>query len=224
MSRKRKLQIVIDLIMTLLLPLLMTYSLIGEIAHEWIGTSMLLLFVAHHILNYQWFRTMFQGHYRPVRILNTAVNLLLFIDILFQGISGIVMSRQVFSFLNIQQGASLARVVHLLGAYWGFVLMSIHIGLHWNAMLGHIKKSKKESKWIHFFARILCIGISVYGIYAFITRKISDYMILKTQFVFFDFNEPIMRFLMDYVAMIVLFATLGYYLSKLLARIESHWK
>ena len=200
----------------------MAYSLIGETAHEWIGTSMLLLFVAHHILNYRWFRTLFKGRYRPVRIMNTAVNFLLLIDILFQGISGIVMSRQVFSFLNIQQGASLARIVHLLGAYWGFVLMSIHIGLHWNTMLGHMKKPMKESKWIHFAARFLCIGISVYGIYAFITRQISDYMLLKTQFAFFDFNEPIMRFLMDYVAMIVLFATLGYYLSKLLARIEAN--
>lgn len=208
--------------MTTLLPLLMAYSLIGETAHEWIGTSMLLLFVAHHILNYRWFRTLFKGRYRPVRIMNTAVNFLLLIDILFQGISGIVMSRQVFSFLNIQQGASLARIVHLLGAYWGFVLMSIHIGLHWNTMLGHMKKTMKESKWIHFAARFLCIGISVYGIYAFITRQISDYMLLKTQFAFFNFNEPIIRFLMDYVAMIVLFATLGYYLSKLLARIEAN--
>lgn len=208
--------------MTTLLPLLMAYSLIGETAHEWIGTSMLLLFVAHHILNYRWFRTLFKGRYRPVRIMNTAVNFLLLIDILFQGISGIVMSRQVFSFLNIQQGASLARIVHLLGAYWGFVLMSIHIGLHWNTMLGHMKKPMKESKWIHFAARFLCIGISVYGIYAFITRQISDYMLLKTQFAFFNFNEPIIRFLMDYVAMIVLFATLGYYLSKLLARIEAN--
>ena len=183
---------------------------------------MLLLFVAHHILNYRWFRTLFKGRYRPVRIMNTAVNFLLLIDILFQGISGIVMSRQVFSFLNIQQGASLARVVHLPGAYWGFALMSIHIGLHWNTMLGHMKKSMKESKWIHFAARFLCIGISVYGIYAFITRQISDYMLFKTQFAFFNFNEPIIRFLMDYVAMIVLFATLGYYLSKLLARIEAN--
>ena len=111
MNRKRTLQIVIDLSMTILLPLLMTYSLIGETAHEWIGASMLLLFIAHHILNYRWFRSLFKGRCSPVRILNTAVNLLLLIDVLLQGISGIVMSRQVFSFLNIQQGASFARVV-----------------------------------------------------------------------------------------------------------------
>ena len=220
MSRKRKLQIVIDLGMTILLPLLMAYSLIGETAHEWIGASMLILFIAHHILNYRWFRTLFKGRYNPVRILNIAVNILLLIDILLQGISGIIMSRQVFAFLNIQQGASTARVIHLLGAYWGFVLMSVHIGLHWNAMLGHIKNPMKKSKWLRITARTLCVGISAYGVYAFTHRQLGDYMLLKTQFVFFNFDEPIALFLLDYAAMMVLFATIGYYLSKLLAKIS----
>lgn len=216
MSRKRKLRIVIDLSMTLILPFLMAYSLIGETAHEWIGTSMLILFIVHHILNYRWFRALFKGRYTPARVLNTVVNILLLIDILFQGASGIILSRQVFSFLSIEQGASLARVIHLLGAYWGFVLMSMHIGLHWNTMLRYINGSMKKSKWLPFSARILCAGFSVYGVYAFITRQIGDYMILKTQFVFFNYSEPIIRFLLDYAAMTVLFATLGYYVVKIL--------
>ena len=220
MSRKRKLQIVIDLCMTILLPLLMAYSLIGEPAHEWIGASMLILFIAHHILNYRWFRTLFKGRYNLVRILNTAVNILLLVDILMQGISGIIMSRQVFSFLNIQQGTSSARVIHLLGAYWGFVLMSVHIGLHWNAMLGHINKPMKKNKWLRISARTLCTGISAYGVYAFIIRQLGDYMLLKTQFVFFNFDEPIVLFLLDYAAMMVLFAMIGYYLSKALVKIS----
>ena len=218
MSRKRKLRVGIDLCMTILLPLLMAYSLIGETAHEWIGASMLILFIAHHILNFRWFRSLLKGRYNPVRILNTAVNILLLIDILLQGISGIVMSRQVFSFLNIQQGALTARVIHLLGAYWGFVLMSVHIGLHWNAMLGHIKNTMKKSKWLRITARILCAGISAYGVYAFITRQLGNYMLLKMQFVFFNYDEPVILFLLDYAAMMVLFATIGYYLSKFIRK------
>ena len=35
----------IDLIMTILLPILMAYHLTGELAHEWIGAVMLSLFV-----------------------------------------------------------------------------------------------------------------------------------------------------------------------------------
>lgn len=37
--------------MTLCLMLLMSYSLIGEQAHEWIGIGMFVLFVLHHWLN-----------------------------------------------------------------------------------------------------------------------------------------------------------------------------
>lgn len=41
----------VDAAMVLLLPLLMAYSLIGEAFHEFAGTLMLLLFLAHHRLN-----------------------------------------------------------------------------------------------------------------------------------------------------------------------------
>ena len=34
--------------MTLCLMLLMSYSLIGEQAHEWIGMGMFVLFILHH--------------------------------------------------------------------------------------------------------------------------------------------------------------------------------
>ena len=48
---KKKLRIVIDSGMVLLLPLLMAYSLVGEAAHEYLGIGMFLLFISHHILN-----------------------------------------------------------------------------------------------------------------------------------------------------------------------------
>jgi len=44
----------VDLLMTAALLLLMSYSLIGEAAHEWIGMGMFLLFIAHLILNRKW--------------------------------------------------------------------------------------------------------------------------------------------------------------------------
>ena len=44
-------KIVVDVLMTLALLFLMGYQLWGEAAHEWIGTGMLILFLAHHILN-----------------------------------------------------------------------------------------------------------------------------------------------------------------------------
>lgn len=42
-------------------------------------------------------------------------------------------------------------------------------------------------------------------------RDIDSYMFLKKQFVFFDFEEPVILFIIDYIAVIGLFAAIGYY-------------
>lgn len=54
-----------DLAMTVLLLLLMAYSLVGEVLHEWMGIAMLALFILHHIWNRAWYRSIGRaGHLR----------------------------------------------------------------------------------------------------------------------------------------------------------------
>ncbi len=220
MPAKRKIQIFVDFAMTALLPLLMAYSMIGEMVHEWLGATMLVLFVVHHVLNFRWFKFFVKGKYTLVRIFNAIVNLLLLADMLCLAISGIVLSRYVFSFLPIEGGASFARRLHMLGSYWGLALMSVHIGMHWTMVLRMFCKATAlpPSGRRKVVIQVCCLTVSVYGVYAFITRQILDYMMLKIQFVFFDFNETLFLFLLDYLAIIILFAVVGYYLSKLFAR------
>ena len=59
-------------------------------------------------------------------------------------------------------------------------------------------------------------GISGYGWYAFINREIGKHMLLTVQFAFFEFGEPFTRFLLDYTAIMVLYAAISYYLLKFL--------
>ena len=49
MNMKRK--IWVDIGLTVALPLLMAYGLIGEAAHEWIGMGMFVLFLLHLVWN-----------------------------------------------------------------------------------------------------------------------------------------------------------------------------
>lgn len=51
-----------------------------------------------------------------------------------QMVSGVLLSQHVFVFLSVSGYTSFARTLHLLGTYWGFALMSLHLGLHWNMM------------------------------------------------------------------------------------------
>lgn len=221
MKPKQTFKIVIDILMTVLLLLLMAYSLVGEKAHEWLGIGMFVLFILHHILNNNWSRNLLNGRYTPFCILQTALVILALASMLGSMISGIVLSRYALSFLPITGGQSWARTLHMLCAYWGFVVISLHIGLHWNIMMNMAKKMFHKSSVIRtWVVRLVGLLTAGYGVYAFVKRQIGSYMFLINQFVFFDYEEPLMRFLLDYVAVMVLFATLGYYLGKLFAGIE----
>lgn len=65
-NRKAKVKITIDILMTAGLLFLMGFQLWGDAAHEWAGAFMLLLFVAHHILNGSWYKNIGKGRYTPV--------------------------------------------------------------------------------------------------------------------------------------------------------------
>ena len=56
-------------------------------------------------------------------------------------ISGVIMSREVFSFLPLSGGTGFARTLHMLSSYWGFLLMGVHLGLHWGMMMGLARRA-----------------------------------------------------------------------------------
>ena len=213
----KKNRMIIDIAMTVLLPMLMAYSLIGETFHEIAGTLMLILFIAHNWLNRGFWKGIFKGKYNPQRIFRTVVNVALLVMMILQPFSGIAMSKHIYTFIPTFGISATARQVHLVLAYWGFCLMSLHAGTHLDRMLEKLKKKNAKAAAVPLAAFGI---ISVYGIYAFVKRQLADYMFMKTPFVFFDFSEPRVFFFLDYLAVMVLFGMLGYCLAKWLRRIS----
>ena len=144
MKTKQKIKIAVDLLMTIALLLLMPYEMTGEAAHEWIGAGMFLLFIIHHILNRKWTGNLVKGRYTPMRAAQTVLVILILICMLGSMVSGIILSRHLFAFLDIRGLSSQARVIHMTCAYWGFVLMSLHLGIHWGIMTGMAGKLFKQ--------------------------------------------------------------------------------
>ena len=212
MKPKMMLKLAVDIAMTAALLLLMVYELIGQAAHEWIGMGMFALFIVHHILNGSWIRNILKGRYYPVRMMQTGLVLLIFCAMAGLMISGITLSRHALSFLPIKGGRSFARNLHMISAYWGFVLMSVHLGFHWSMILGMAKKLFSRPSAVRKWAgRILAFMIAGYGICAFIKRDIGVYMLLRSHFVFFDYEEPLVFFYLDYIAVMGLFILIGNY-------------
>lgn len=214
---------IIDALMTLSLLFLMAYNLIGDVTHEIIGTAIMVLFIIHHIINRKWIKSVFKGKYTPFRIVQTLLAVFVLITMLMKMFSGIILSKYVFSFVDLNSLTGIARTIHLLGSYWSFVFMGLHLGLHWNMMIIPVtKRLKKESKSKQILFALPSFLIAAYGIYAFITRNIAEYMFLKSQFVFFDFSEPLIFFIIDYIAIMGLFVFVGHYAVKLIKSIKKN--
>lgn len=221
MKPKAMVKIVVDVLMTLALLFLMGYPFWGDVAHEWVGAGMFALWIAHHLLNAGWYRSLFRGKYTPVRVFRLVVDGLVFLAMVGLMVSGVMLSNHVFAFLNIHGGLSFARLLHMAASYWGFVLMALHLGLHGGMFLGMARKAlhlQRPSRVRKILLPILGAGIAVYGCTVFFRRDLPTYLFLRTQFVFLDFQEPIPLFYIDYLAMMGTFVFLGYYVSKLLQR------
>ncbi len=218
MKPRAILKIAVDILMTLGLLFLMGYQFWGDAAHEWVGAGMFLLFVFHHLLNARW-RGLLRGKYTPFRVFQTAVDALVLLAMLGLMVSGVMLSNHVFGFLGLRGGLSFARLLHMAASYWGFVLMALHLGLHWGFFLGLAKKATGRTLPAHV-GLIFTAGIAVYGLWAFLCRDLLTYMLVRTQFVFLDFSEPLWRFYLDYIAMMGTFIFLAWYASKLLRKMS----
>lgn len=203
--------------MVVLLPLLMTYSLVGEAVHEWLGAAMFLLFLGHHGLNWRWYPALRKGRWTAARVFQTGVNGALSLAMLGLMISGVMLSRYVFAFLPVRGGLELARTLHMLASYWGFCLMGLHLGLHWRMVMGWAgKRDKKLPALGAVLLRIAGLLAAGYGVYAFFHHEMWLYLFLRSHFVFFDFGVPLARYLLDYAAVLAAFTWLGHYGLRLL--------
>ena len=211
-----KFRIPLDILMTLLSIILMggTMFFPDDRVHQICGISLIVIWVVHVVLNRRWYGSLFKGNYQPYRIMQIIVNLGVLICALLLMISGLLMAW--FIPADWVDGAlEFARITHLLASHWYYIFISFHIGLHGAMLAGKMK--------IHgFVPRIICILISLYGIYAFIIRGVWKYMLGLQQFFFFDFNRGYVLFALDYISIIVLFGTTVYYLGKLIVSRPKH--
>lgn len=227
MKPKARLKIVIDALMTLALLFLMGYQFWGDVAHEWAGAGMFVLFILHHILNWSWYKTLFRGKYTPFRIFQLILDLAVFVAMICLMVSGIMLSNHVFAFLKIHGGISLARLLHMASSYWGFVVMALHLGIHWGIFTGLARKMfkiKESSRVRSAVLFLVSAAIAVYGATVFLKRNLLTYMLVQTQFVFLDFGESRLLFYLDYLAIMGTCIFLTHSMGRLLRNLGSRRK
>ena len=241
MTKARHLRMSIDITMTILSVILMGGNFLfpAEIVHEILGVALFVLCAIHIILNRRWYGTIFKVKYNPYRIMQTVINCCILICTIFLMISGIILSNQLFTFLNIQSGLGFARIAHLISSHWYYLFMSLHIGLHVGVITNKMRhsapinchpelvsgsstnempKQVRHDKLCKIIQRIILALVCAYGLYAFIARGVWKYLVLKQQFFFFDLERGYILFAMDYISIIILFATISHFIAKLLKK------
>ena len=230
----------VDITMTILSIILMggNYLFPVDIVHEILGVGLFVLWALHIILNRRWYGAIFKGKYNPYRVMQTVINCCILICTIFLMISGIILSNHIFTFLNIQGGLGFARIAHLLASHWYYLFMSLHIGLHVGMISNtmchshapqdcHSRAPTRESSdkkiigsspIMTLVGKIILALVCAYGIYAFIARGVWKYLILQQQFFFFDLERGYILFAIDYISIIILFATISHFIAKLLKK------
>ena len=60
---------------------------------------MFTLFIAHHILNVNWYKALFKEKYSAIRVVTLVIDTLLLVSMLAQIYSAVIMSHHVFGLL-----------------------------------------------------------------------------------------------------------------------------
>jgi len=218
LSRKTTTRLAIDLGMGILMLMEMASVITDNTIHEFAGILLFVIFIIHNVLNRRWYRKVLKGRYNVLRILNITINLSLMAFMAVLAVSAVPISRTVFSFLGLG-GDMAARQVHVMAAYWAFIFMSIHLGMHWKMITGMIRKEAgiiAANRAGMIALRILAVSIVVYGIYASFDRDIAAKLIMHSAFDFHDPNEPVIMFFIKYISIMGTYICGTYYIMKLI--------
>lgn len=210
-------RLAVDFAMTALMVALMAYQVVSNVAHEVLGTLIGVLFIVHAVLNRHWFARFLSGRYTLLRVLQDFAILLVLLDAAVITITGVMISGTVFAFLDITRGVGAARTLHLAASYWGMVLMSVHIGLHWSMVMGmtrtvfEVKGHRGAAAWLMRFG---AAALAVCGARAFGRMNVWGFLTLRSQFAFFDETQSDLAVLFSYFSIMALFIFLSYYAGK----------
>ncbi|MBD2872469.1 DUF4405 domain-containing protein [Paenibacillus arenilitoris] len=216
MNRGMILKLSIDITMTILMLVAMAYHITGILVHEVVGSILLVLFIAHNLLNRRWYKTMFKGTFHIRRILSITVNLLFLVAMAAVMISSIPISREVLSFIPMNHDMIFMQF-HVMTSYWGFILMAIHVGMSWGTIINAMRRLTgitNPSRVRTFLLRVVAILIVVYGVQTSIERNLGSKLLVYDPFGSWNFNESSMSFLMDYLSVMGIYICGTHYVLK----------
>ncbi|MDR0562897.1 MAG: DUF4405 domain-containing protein [Spirochaetaceae bacterium] len=161
-------KIMFDLIMLILLVLVYCAYPTGMVFHEYAGLAVYLLFILHLAYNRAWIinagKRLFDKSLGIRLKCRYATAILLLIGFMLVGLSGVMISREVFK-LGIMP---VWRPMHSIASAVTAILLGLHIGLHGTMIVNTVKSRTKGAFPIVVLFSIVIVAasliLSIYGI------------------------------------------------------------
>lgn len=162
--RNNTLKYLLDVTMLLLLVLMYDKMAVSMAFHEIGGLFLIGLFIIHLLFNGKWIAAVTQRIFSkktPAKIrLGYCVDALLLAAFALVGISGVLISKELFSFY----GGNAWKTVHYSASAFAILLMGVHLGLHWSMIRAKLmKKNAAIKRGARVAALCLVLGFGAYS-------------------------------------------------------------
>nr|WP_255571840.1 DUF4405 domain-containing protein [Anoxybacillus sp. ST70] len=171
--KKNIVKIILDVSMAIAFVLLMNPRVFNGLPfHEIAGTVIGVAILVHIGLNYRWVinttKKIFSSELPKKTRISFALNILLLVSMAAVIVSGILISRVLFSNVALE-GNHFVREIHDLFANTTLALVGLHLGLHWQWIMGVSKKvfKAKDGTWRKgaFISSVLIFALLAGGMY-----------------------------------------------------------
>jgi hypothetical protein len=207
--------------MTVLMLIAMAYYITGNMIHEVVGVVVLVLFIVHNFLNRRWYKAILKGKHSIRRILQIGINLLFLVTMVLMMISAVLISSDLFPFIPINNDMTL-RQIHVQTAYWGFIIMAVHIGFSWGMIINSIRRMTGitgTSRIRTIGLRILAVLIVAYGVHSSYEGEMGSKLFVYNPFGWF-YDDSTLRFIIDHLSIMGIYIAGTHYALKFIQRQE----
>jgi hypothetical protein len=193
----------------------MAYYITGNMVHEVVGVVVLLLFIVHNFLNRRWYRAILKGKHNLRRILQIVINLLFLVVMVVIMMSAVLISSDLFPFIPVKNDLIL-RQIHVQTAYWGFIIMAVHIGFSWEIIINSVRRMTGiagTSRIRTITLRILALLIVAYGVQTSFEGEMGSKLFIYSPFGW-SYDDSTFRFLIDHLSIMGIYVCGTHYTLK----------
>ncbi|WP_094605782.1 hypothetical protein SPSIL_005690 [Sporomusa silvacetica DSM 10669] len=212
----------LNTVIALLGLVLMNYRFTGNLPHELLGSVFLILVLWHNGLNRRWYTTWFKGKQNSRGILLNVINIFFVAAMLVTIISGFLISQSIFPYVTLRgANAIFVHGLHQGAAYASFILMGIHLGMHWETLWIRLKRwlgSEKSKKSIRIAGNIFAACVVLYGIDASFANRVGSNLMME-HMPKMRGQASVLRFFTDFLAIFGCYTAITHYVLSLLKKV-----